>query len=302
MDRSANGDFQIYLDAQKVLAANFTPQWNSDGTPVTGPGPSAPETTTPDGGSISYTSDITATAVNVTVNLKTVSGMPHTFGVVQLNGACMPDEYGRRSCLGDPSNTNGQPGINNGYVLAEGQTSFTLNAGANNSPINLTLQGVIESAYLCDAACDGQAGQPDQNGVYHITAYPTDENGNAVTGTLPYANGKWDIVELDNQNRVTIKPDNPGPYSAPNPTQLASGNWWDAQKFTFTCNSTGDTAIAARLLQSNPSKGLVTGFSYTVQNYPQPGDVISSVGAATYFGNTLALHCEAYGSVGINVH
>jgi hypothetical protein len=296
IDSSANGNIVLFLDGQQVLSANFTPQWNGS-NPVLGPGPSAPATSTPDGGSISYTSNVTATEIDVSVSLTTVADVAHTLGIVQLNGACVPDQYGRQLCLGDSGNTNGQAGISNGYVLSEGQTSFTLNTGDDNAGLNLTLNGVLEAGFLCDDACDGHAGTPDENGVYHLTAYPTDENGNAATGKA-YSNGWWDIEEMDNQNLVTITTANPQPFNAPNID--AAG--WDAQPFTFTCNGTGNTTIAARLLPTDPAKGPVTGFNYNSTNYPSPGAALGPVGADLYFGNVLSVQCTTYGSAIITVN
>jgi hypothetical protein len=296
IDSSADGNIVMFLDGQQVLSANFTPPWNG-GNPVLGDGPSAPARTTPDGGSISYTSTVTPTEVDVTVNLTTVAGISHVLGIVQLNGACGPDQYGRQLCLGDPGATG--VGINTGYVLAEGQTQpFTLQTGEDNAGISLTLQGVLEAGFICDDACDGQTGTPDENGVYHLTAYPVDENGSAVTGKA-YSNGWWDIVEMDNQHLVTITTANPHPFNAPN----IDAYGWDAQPFTFTCNGTGRTSIAARMLpNSSSSHGPVSGFSYSQSNYPQAGAVLGSVGADQYFGNVLSVQCTTYGSVIITVN
>ncbi|HKF46834.1 MAG TPA: hypothetical protein VKB38_05705 [Terracidiphilus sp.] len=299
VDSSANGDFQIYLDGAKILDANFTPQWNGD-APVQGPGPSAPESSTPDGGSISYTSNVTATEIDVTVNLTTVSEVAHTLGVVQVNGACLANASGTTDwCLGGSGAiSDGFVGVNNGYVLAEGQTSFTLSPGSDNSGISLTLKGVLEAGYLCtDDACVNQTISKDENGAYKVIAYPVDENGSAVTSST-YSNGWWDIEELDNKGILTISTANASPFNAPNIN--ASG--WDEQPFTFTCNHTGDTTIGIRLLTSNAATGPVSGFKYNQANYPKPGDVLGAVGSDLFFGDKLPVHCQAYGSVTINVN
>jgi hypothetical protein len=134
----ANGNFDVFLDNRQIVSANFTPTWVA-GVLQTGPGPSGEVNPTPDGGSITYTSEITTTEIDVTVNLTTTAGPLHTIGVVQTNGDCV--------------NTDGDPCLSTqpGYVLAEGQTQFTLNpdGGTPNLAINLTLQGVLQSGYIC---------------------------------------------------------------------------------------------------------------------------------------------------------
>ncbi len=303
VDAYSNGDFQLFMDGELVTTVNFQVQYDTKGNPILGPGPRGSEVSSLNGFSIlAYDYEVTAKGIEASIEVTALTNVSHTFGMVQRNGACIPesatDSYGRDlRCLGAPDSANGQLGINGGYVLAEGRTTFTLKE-VSNTPIALTLQGVLESAHLCAAACDGKAGDPDASGVYHITAYPTDENGNAVQGKLAYANGWWDIQELGNQNLVTITKQNPGPYNFPNTDK--SG--WDAQPFTFTCNAPGDTVIAARLLQTNPTGGLVDGFPYSKANYPEPGDYIGPVGADLHFGNMLDVHCAAPGNVALNVN
>jgi len=164
--------------------------------------------------------------------------------------------------------------------------------------VSLTLKGVLEAGFLCtDDSCNNSTISQNADGSFNVIAYPVDENGSAVTSST-YSNGYWDIEELDNQGIVTIKTENPGPFNAPNLD--ASG--WDAQPFTFTCSHTGETTIGIRLLASDPANGPVTGFNYDQTNYPRPRDVLGSVGADLFFGNTLPVHCEAFGSVVITVN
>lgn len=283
-DSVPNGDIQMFLDGNLAVKTNFTPQFDGSGNTVTGAGPSGSSADA----NVSFTSVIAAKALNVTVTLKALSETPHTFGVVRLNGACSTsNSAGVVSCLGNIGAgyvMGNNPGINNGYVLQEGQTSFTSHDGTNNT-FTLQMQGVLEAAYLCDANCDGHADGPDANGVYSFKANVTDESGGAPADAT-YSSGQWEVVELDGKGIVNIT--NPGPFSKPQ----FSASGWDRQAVTFTCNSYGDTVIAARLLPNSPSKGVVTGFNYTPQNYPTPSAVLGNVGAILYFGNTLSVHCN----------
>ncbi|MGZ3506041.1 MAG: hypothetical protein ACXWNJ_09270 [Vulcanimicrobiaceae bacterium] len=289
----SNGGLTVIFDGQTVVNA-FAVPLDSNGNPIAGSGPSG-NATLPNGGTFSYTSTITVNSsgngyVQLNANYTTIPGS-HTIGVVQTDGPCVPDQYGRALCI---PNTNG-------FVLAEGQTTFTLNSGAN-APNTLFLRGVIQSAYLCDAACDGQAGTPDANGVYHLTAYAADESGQSIYqqadgsgNVVPFDNGPYMIAETDANNIVTLS-GSLGPHNAPG-SDNPHGPY--GENFTIKCNSVGTTTVAMEFAPGAPSAGTVTGFNYTANNYPQPSlnPILSTVGADGYFGNTLALNCTATGSL-----
>jgi hypothetical protein len=319
---------QMYLDRNNVATISFTGLPTVNGNLKPGPGPSAPSTSTPDGGSISYSSVITATEIDVTVNLTTTTDTQHNLGVVQTNGACLPNVTGTTDwCLGGAGTVGeGLPGTNLGYVLAEGQTSFTLNSGSSNPGVSLTLQAVLQSGYICPTppyagGCDGTPGTPDGNGWYHITAMPTDENGTtAIPQTAPsqgwnsyltpYGNGAWQISEVDENHVIDLQPDltttGLGPYTTPNPIQRPSGLYWDGQYAKFKCLKTGTATIAMHLYQgaSGSTAVHVDGFSYnSPTNYPDTGALLGPVGADVFYGNgRLTVQCTTYGSVAIVVN
>ena len=285
-----NGGITMIIDGTTVMndVVLFS-SFDSNGNPPAGPWPSG-STQLPTFGSFTYTSMVTIDAnlnawVQVNGTLSTHPGS-HTLAVVQTNGPCIPDQYNRELCI---PNTNG-------YVLAEAQTTVNISLGTGN--IVLYPRGVMQSAYLCDAACDGQAGTPDAQNVFHLTAYVSDEAGAAIYqqtdaggNIVPFDNGSYQIVETDNNGIVQLG-GNTGPFSAPGNQDLY-GIY--GEKFTIQCLKIGSTVVAAELLPSDPSTGSVTGFTYTSQNYPQPqvNPILGSVGADEYFGNKLSVNCSA---------
>jgi hypothetical protein len=284
---SGNGAFDVFVDGTQVLDASFAPPTDSNGNPIPGPGPSS-SVALANGGSLAYTSTVTSTAITVNATVTMLAGS-HTLGVVQTNGPCAPDPYGRELCI---ANTNG-------YVLSEGQASFTL-VGGQTITVPLYMRGVMESAFLCDAACDGGAGTPDASGLYHITAYASDEAGDAIyqqtdssDNLVPFDNGSYSIVETDGQGIVTLG----GLAASYNVPGNAGGQY--GQAFTVACNKAGMATIAMELVATDPSQGDVTGFTYTSANYPAAGSVLSTIGADEYEGNTLGVNCSTSGSANV---
>ena len=288
IDASTNGAFTVIFDATTLGAIPFQP----NGTVTEGEtGPSG-SGTLPNGGSFAYAVTYTFTNsqgsgsgnqpyADVSLGYTTAPGT-HTLGIVETNGPCEPDVYGRELCI--PTT--------NGYVLTEGQTTLNLQPGKNNTT-TLVLKGVMQSAYLCDAACDGQAGTYGPNG-YAITVFVADEAGDAIpfqTDTsgnpIPFDNGSYQIVEPDGQNIVTIT--QPATtYSIPG----TADHSLYGENITIACNKSGmTTQVEAVLLASDPSSGSVTNFTYSANNYPAAGSVLSSVGADEYFGNVLNVNC-----------
>jgi hypothetical protein len=315
IDAYSNGSIYGYLDGQLAMTLNFGTCITWDSTTGTIPTLIAGcmDSTTPisgtGGSTISYTSAITTgSTLNVTVTLTTVVGVLHTFGIVETNGACLKNQESEYSCIP----YGGNPGLNLGYVLAEGQTSFTPTAGPNDAII-LTLGGVLEAGYLCatsDPTCSVLPGPVGTDGWYHMVAFPTDENGNPVipytgvvpdTGVVPgwktpYDNGAWQIVVTSGQSVVSVLPDNAnpigsnplnnlGPFTIANPYKI-SGNWWDGEGFKFQCLTTGTATIAMKMVDTSLAKGNVVGFSYSNLNYPATGALLGAIGSdPVNFGN-----------------
>jgi hypothetical protein len=261
----------------------------------------------------------------VTATLTTVVGESHTFGVVQLNGPCLNDGL----CLS----------TNDGYVLAEGQTSFTLEAG-DNPVVTLTLKGVLEAGFMCnvlDTACSYFPGPLAADGYYHYVAFPTDENGSPVipmvepaggwvtTGAwnTAYDNGGWNILLTSGTGVVDLEPENytanatypdinpaygTNPnntlinFTVPNPIEMNhSGLWWDGEGFKFKCLTTGTATIAMQMAPGSLSKGAVAGFSYTSGNYPAADALLGAVGSYIDFGNGEGMTVNCSGNVVISI-
>jgi hypothetical protein len=291
LDANSNGGITAIFDGQTIANdVAFAPNGNvTQGE--TGPSGSG---TLPNGGSFAYTTVYTFTNsqgsgsgnqpyADMTLTYTTVPGS-HTLGVVQTDGPCADGG----PCL---SNTNG-------YVLSEGQQTFSLQPGANTTPTSLVLRGVLQSAYLCDAACDGGPGVYS-NGAYDITVFVADESGTAVPyqvdasgNPVPFDNGSYQIVETDGSKIVTITQP-ASSYSTPG--QALHSLY--GEDITISCNQVGTTTVAAELVPGGPSSGSVAGFTYTAQNYPVAGSVLGSVGADQYFGNTLAVNCTSTGGL-----
>lgn len=291
VDASTDGAFTVIFDGTTMLnAIPFQPNGNvTEGE--SGPSGSG---SLPNGGS--YTYSVTYTFTNsqgsgsdnqpfadVSFAYSTIPGS-HTLGIVETNGPCEPDVFGRELCI---STTNG-------YVLTEGQTTLNLQSGTNATS-TLVLRGVLQSAYLCDAACDGQAGTYGANG-YAIKVYVADEAGDAIpfqkdasNNPVPFDNGSYQIVEADNNNVVTIT--QPGTtYNTPGTDDHDS---LFGENITIACNKVGTTNVEAVLVAGGPSSGSVSGFTYTANNYTAAGSVLGSVGSDEYFGNVLSVNCTA---------
>lgn len=296
----SNGAITMFFDGTEVMDHV---SFGTSGTP--GPGPSSSSAIAlPGGGTFSYTSTISQGTGNqpwatVTGTFTTYTGN-HTIGVVQTNGPCIPDSYGRQLCIAGTD----------GYVLAEGQNTFTLQPGSNNN-LALYLQGVMQSAYICDEdlsgnpVCDGGIGPVQSDGTYHLYAVVADENGTAITNqqvnnaTLPFDNGAYQIVEPDGNNTVSIT--NAGPFYGPGTDR----HGLYGENISIQCNKTGSTTVEAELVGTNtPRNGGVTGYTYSYgtasgDNYPAAGSVLGPVGADEYFGNTLNFSCDASGTITI---
>ncbi len=291
LDANSNGGITAVFDGETIAnEIAFAPNGNvTEGQ--TGPSGSG---TLPNGGSYAYTSVYTFTNsqgsgsgnqpyANITLTYTTNPGS-HTLGVVQPDGPCADGG----PCI---SNTNG-------YVLSEGQQTFSLQPGANTTPTLLVLRGVLQSAYLCDTACDGGPGVYS-NGAYDITVFVADESGTAIPyqvdgngNPVPFDNGSYQIVETDANKIVTITQP-AASYSVPG--QALHSLY--GEDITISCNQAGSTTVAAELVPGGPSSGSVAGFTYTSANYTAAGSVLGSVGADQYFGNTLAVNCTSTGGV-----
>jgi hypothetical protein len=286
IDASTNGAFTIVFDSSTMLnAIPFQP----NGTVTEGEAGPSGSGTLPNGGSFNYSVTYTFTNsqgsgsgnqpyADVSFAYTTTPGS-HALGVVETDGPC--DQGG--PCI---SNTNG-------YVLTNGQATLNLQPGTNNAS-TLVLKGVMESAYLCDAACDGGAGTYGANG-YSITVFVADEAGDAIPyqtdasgNPVPFDNGSYQIIEADSNNIVTIT--QPGTiYSTPG----TADHSLYGENISIACNKVGTTQVEAVLLASDPSSGSVANFTYNANNYPAAGSVLGSVGANEYFGNVLSVNCTA---------
>lgn len=293
LDGNSNGYITMLFDGATVMNAQ---SFAGDGTPGDA-GPSG-NSSLPGGGSFSYTSTIVSgpngsnqVYAQVTGDFSTFQGQ-HTIGIVQTDGPCL---YGN----GDPAQGPCLSGTD-GFVLAEGQQTFLLQPGVNATPIQMYLKGVLQSAYVCDAACDGSIGTMDANGAYDLYIVPADENGTAIpyqleadgTTVVPFDNGSWQFVEADSNNVVSIT-QAASSYAVPGTVRHGSYG----ENATVKCQGVGSATIAAELVPGGPSAGSVTGFPYTASNYPAAGSILGSVGSDNYFGGSLTITCSASGSI-----
>jgi hypothetical protein len=196
-----------------------------------------------------------------------------------------------------------------GFVLSEAQASYTLAAGSNTAA-TMALQGVADSAFICDwfspGVCDGGLGAMDADGTYHEVAFVADHEADVLMqqtiggNVLPLANGPWSLAETDGKNIVTIT--NAGPFSDPgayanvaSSTQqtTAVGSWYSGQPITIKCNVVNaSTTISVQVGKS--AQGQVTGFDYT-NKWTTPGQFIGAAtpSAVTGQGNTMTFSCDA---------
>ncbi len=240
-----------------------------------------------------------------TLNLTLIPG-PHTIGVVLQD---------------TPANNN--------FVLSEGQIAVNLVPGSNTA--TLSLNGVLDSAYLCDATCDGNIGTQLADGSWDVVVFVSDESGYAInyqTG-VPFANkSNYSLEEVNSAVRIgpaspstngiveinecstpgctaplaasgTTGPNLVGPFFTPGQYQtfnqgVGSGTPYIAGiNANIKCVKPGTTYVAAVLNTSSPSAGAVNGFDYTSLNYPTPGEILAEVPASINFGNVLTVNCSA---------
>lgn len=212
-----------------------------------------------------------------------------------------------------------------GFVLSEDQETLALNGGSNQ-PATFSLRGVVDSAFWCDAACDGGAGTPAADGTYTLQVFATDHEGDAIAyqtdakgNAVQLDNGPVTLVETDGKNTVTIG--NAGPFGNPGNaftvSYLEGGNTiLEGYNVTLKCNALGTATVAVKV-GSGPLNGGVTGFNYSAlidpskdpvnpnapvfNPFPTPqtavyttaGLLVGTVPVTQDFGNQLTLNCDA---------
>jgi hypothetical protein len=299
VDRYSNGSLLAYIDGTQAFSLDLSSLVDANGNPISTAGPSG-SSTLPNGATVQYSSTVSATSLTVTGQINISSGVSHSFGAVETNGDCLYIDGS--PCLGDPGYSGG---LNKGFVLAEGQTSFTLqpNSTAN---VTLTLAEVIEAGYICypDAVgCDQSVTLDASAPSAIIYGFPVDETGDTITGSNDkYSNGPWQFVETDGEGIVTLS--NPGPFSNPNPGPYGtSGKTWDHQATTVSCNKTGTATLQLHLSPGTPSKGTVAGFSYTSENYPASGSHLSKIGGTEFYGtDAFTVNCAVNGTANFTIN
>ena len=301
IDGASNGMLTVYFDGVGVI--NFP----TDANVAAGPGPSGTMNLN-HGGTFTYASVISFVnnqpVATITGNFAVIPG-PHKIGAVQTNGPCPTPVAGQTGpCIPE----------NNGYVLAQGETEVMLQAGSNPAA-ELILRGVMQSAYICDdPGCNGSNLKVDEDGYYNLYVVVADENGTAITRQLdsegevvPFDNGSYQIKEQpvtrspgyiltildkDDENVKDKSFFTPG-------SDRASGGYGESIK--VKCNNVGTTYIVAQLDANGATPtSPVTGFTVRPGiDYPQAGQVLSSVGVDQWFGNRLELNCTATGQLTI---
>ncbi len=157
-----------------------------------------------------------------------------------------------------------------GFVLSEDQETQTLNGGAN-TPTTFYLKGVVDSAFWCDASCDGGTGPANSDGSYSLLVFGTDHEGDAIpyqtVGSTPITvdNGPLNLVETDSNGVVSITPGGPftnaGNANTVSYTEAGLPSILSGWNVKVKCVNVGSTTVA---LQVGPSaSGGVTGFNYS---------------------------------------
>ena len=263
----------------------------------------------PGGGSASYT--ITQNTGTGTGN--SGSGSTYTYDTVSASLNVLPGNHSIGAVLQAAD----------GFVLSEDQETVLLNGGSN-TPANFFLRGVVDSAYWCDAACDGGAGTADSNGAYTLLVFPTDHAGDAIpyqlNGSTPIEvdNGPINLVETDSNSVVSITPS--GPFTNPGNSNLVSyteaglASIQSGYSVSIKCLKTQTTTVAMQV-GGLPLNGGVSGFNYsanidsskdpvggssgnpvatpTTTVYTTANQFVGTVPVAQDFGNELTVNCDA---------
>jgi hypothetical protein len=201
------------------------------------------------------------------------------------------------------------------FVLSEAQGSYTFAAG-NNADMDLALNAVLASGYICDAACDGGVGSattaPDGGASYSLTAVPADADGFLIPDQngLPFDNGSFTIVAVTTSGTspiITIA--NPGPYTSPGTDQTYSGNgglggptgsFPTGHNFTVECTGVGSANIEMQLGATGnvPLDGFAS-FTYTSSNYPTANEVLVGTNSTAPNGTgfSASINCTATGNL-----
>jgi hypothetical protein len=307
--------FFLFMDGQAIFGTVSTGSApNTAATFATGTHNSS--ATIPGGGTASYTvTQQSGTGTGCTV---TTCSNPYTYDTVTASLHVLPGSHTFGAVLTAAD----------GFVLSEAQESQTLNGGAN-TPATFYLMGVVDSAFWCDAACDGGTGPANSDGSYTLAVFGTDHEGDAIpyqtVGSTPVTvdNGPLKLVETDTNNIVTITPGgpftNPGNANTVTYTEAGQATILSGWTANVKCVNVGSTTVA---LQVGPnSTGGVTGFNYsadivssadpvnpaspvynpfatpTTRVYTDANQYVGTVPVQQDFGNELLVSCDA--SLGI---
>ena len=218
-----------------------------------------------------------------------------------------------------------------GFVLSEDQESQTLNGGAN-TPATFYLKGVVDSAFWCDAACDGGTGPANADGSYTLAVFGTDHEGDAIpyqtvapSTIIPVDNGTLSLVETDSDAIVAITSTpvapltNPGNANVVTYTEAGQATILSGWTANVKCVKVGTTTVALQVGSSavggvsgfnysaniDPSKDPVNGASPiynpfttpTTRVYTDASQDVGTVPVQQDFGNELKVSCDA--SLGI---
>jgi hypothetical protein len=309
--------FFFFMDGQAIFgtpSSGTTPNTAASLTPNT----YTSSASIPGGGTAKYTvTQQSGTGTGCTV---TTCNNPYTYDTITASLNVLPGlhKFGVVLAAAD------------GFVLSEDQESQTLNGGTN-TPATFYLKGVVDSAFWCDAACDGGTGPANSDGSYTLAVFGTDHEGDAIpyqtVGGIPITvdNGTLNLVETDSDAIVSITTTPTGPLTNPGNANVVTyteagqatiSSGWTA---TVKCLKVGSTTVA---LQVGPtSTGGVSGFNYganidpskdpvdpnaptynpfttpTTPVYTSASQDVGTVPVQQDFGNELQVNCDA--SLGI---
>jgi hypothetical protein len=211
-----------------------------------------------------------------------------------------------------------------GFVLSEGEQSYTLKGG-DNGAAQLALKPVVDSAFLCDQpACVGNWHVAADGTYDNIIAFASDHQGYAIpqqldanNNVVPFANGPIQVVAQDTSVvSVTV---GGGPFADPGNAknlhygQSVPNGWFSGHNLAFKCLTTGSTIISMKV--GPQAAGSVEGFDYTQQIDPSkdpvnpgngtpfavtqtavwttPNQFVGTVPTYQDFGNEIHINCDA---------
>jgi len=296
-------NFKLYFDAKTTPANPAIAVTVPDvaGTTLPQPTQSGNALGLTNGQTIAYTASVVTandvTYYQISANADLLPGA-HTLGVVlqAADGFVLSEAQNSYLLTGGPACSSSQ--MNPPYPYGSKQNPGASPVGVScNAPATVYLKAVADSAFLCDAACDGQEGSATPSGAYAIEAFVSDHEGDTMGwqkdangNALPLDNGPYSIVENDdgfgaNSGIVSITSSDTGtagPFTDGGSDNAlpanGSGVGNAGHNILVQCLKVGTTTISTQLAKTSPAAGPVIGFDYATQIDTTKDPVNASLG------------------------